>query len=265
MPGGLAARAVDVVAGFNGTPALRHSTFTVPGAVVTAVIGPNGSGKSTLLNLLTGLVRPSTGSVEVFGETPERARHRVGYVLQTNKVNEVMPVTVREVVSMGRYARLGMFGRFSAPDRTVVARAMERLGVDDLAARHLTELSGGQRQRVFVAQGLAQEADLLLLDEPITGLDVASRERIVTAIGEELSEERTVVFTTHDLAEAGEADHIILMAGEVVAEGPPERVLEPDLLARVFGVGILHLEDGSIVLDDGHHRSERHVHFERGS
>jgi manganese transport system ATP-binding protein len=143
---------------------------------------------------------------------------------------------------------------------------MERLQIVDLAGSHLTELSGGQRQRVFVAQGLVQEADLLLLDEPVTGLDIVSRDLIITAMGEELEQGRTVVFTTHDLAEAGEADHVILMSGRVVIDGPPAVVLSPDRLSAAYGIGIVHLEDGSIALDDAAHVTrQRHVHFERGA
>ncbi len=143
---------------------------------------------------------------------------------------------------------------------------MERLEIADLAGRHLHELSGGQRQRVFVAQGLAQQAELLLLDEPITGLDLVSIERIRAAIAEEIERGTTVVMTTHDVAEANRADHVILMSGRVHAEGPPAQALHPDRLSEAYGIAIVHLEDGSLVLDDAHHRpvGERHVHFERG-
>jgi ABC-type cobalamin/Fe3+-siderophores transport system ATPase subunit len=172
---------------------------------------------------------------------------------------------VREVVAMGRYAGLGPFRPARRGDADAVEEALRRLEIVDLAASHLTELSGGQRQRVFVAQGLAQEADLLLLDEPVTGLDIVSRDLIVTAIRDELGRGRTVVFTTHDLAEAADADHVILMSGAVVADGAPVDVLAPDRLAAAYGIGIVHLEDGSIALDDAVHATrERHVHFERG-
>jgi ABC-type Mn2+/Zn2+ transport system ATPase subunit len=119
---------------------------------------------------------------------------------------------------------------------------------------------------VFVAQGLAQEADLLLLDEPVTGLDLVSTERIRTAVAEELDRGTTVVMTTHDVADANQADHVLLMAGRVHTEGTPAQAMHPDRLSDAYGIGIVHLEDGSVVLDDAHHRpaAERHVHFERG-
>jgi len=266
MPEVAAVAGRDVVLAYNGSIAVAKSDFSVPVGKITAIIGPNASGKSTLLNSITGLANLRSGTIEVLGESVVKARSRVAYVLQATKVNEVMPVTVREVVAMGRYARLGRFRPFRRIDAAAVRESMERLDVADLAQRHLTELSGGQRQRVFVAQGLAQEADVFLLDEPVNGLDIVSRDRIVDVMRAEIEAGRTVVLTTHDLADAGDADHVILMAGRVMAEGTPHEVLDPDLLSRAYRIGIVHLEDGSIVLDDAAHRGKtRHVHFERGS
>ena len=260
----LAAVGVGTELAYNGRAAVGPSDFIVPQGRLSAVIGPNGSGKSTLLNALTGLVRVVGGSVEVFGSSPAKVHSRVAYVLQATKVNEAMPVTVGEVVAMGRFGIGPGFGSRSGHDRRICEDAMERVGITELASRRLTDLSGGQRQRVFVAQGLAQKADMLLLDEPLTGLDLGSRERIVEALGRELDDGKTVVLTTHDLAEAADADHVILMSGRVAAEGPPQQVLDPDLLSAAYGIGLVHLEDGRLVLDDAAHRPDRrHVHFER--
>ncbi len=266
MPRGLAAEGRGVVLAYNGRVALEASDFSIPKGRLTAVIGPNGSGKSTLLNGLAGLLSPRQGDLDVLGRPPGGSRRRVAYVLQATKVNEVMPVTVRETVAMGRYAWLGLWGFPTLPHRRAVQQALDRLEVADLADRHLHELSGGQRQRVFVAQGFAQEAELLLLDEPVTGLDLVSTEHIRMAVAEELERGATVVMTTHDVADANRADHVLLMAGRVHAEGPPSRALHPDRLSEAYGIGIVHLEDGSLVLDDAHHRpaAERHVHFGRG-
>jgi iron complex transport system ATP-binding protein len=265
MPPALAAEGRGVVLAYDGQVAMEASDFAIPAGRLTAVIGPNGSGKSTLLNGLAGLLSPHRGALQVLGRSPGRSRRHVAYVLQSTKVNEVMPVTVRETVAMGRYAWLGLWGFPTLPHRQAVQRAMERLEVADLADHHLHELSGGQRQRVFVAQGLAQEAELLLLDEPVTGLDLVSIERIRSAITEELERGATVVMTTHDVADANQASHVLLMAGRVHTEGPPSQALHPDRLSDAYGVAIVHLEDGSLVLDDAHHRpaAERHVHFER--
>jgi len=176
-------RADDVVISYGPTIAVARSSFTVPRGVITAVIGPNGSGKSSLLNAIAGVTPAAAGSVEVVataGRPP-----RFAYVLQMTKVNEALPITVYEVVAMGRYSTLGGYGWFRAADRDAIAEAMDRMGITDLAARHLHELSGGQRQRVFVAQGLAQDHELLLLDEPLTGLDLTSAKAIDDVIHDE--------------------------------------------------------------------------------
>jgi manganese transport system ATP-binding protein len=248
---------------YNGHLALDSSDLDIPSGTVTAIIGPNGSGKSTLLHAIAGLLEPIEGELGVLVSYP---KHRgAAYVLQATKVNEEMPITVREVVAMGRYRRLGMFGRFQEVDRRACRTAMERLDVYELSDRHLDELSGGQRQRVFVAQGLAQEADLLLLDEPVTGLDIVSRDRILEAVDTEQKRGATVVMTTHDLSEAANADHVVLLSGYVVSSGPPEDVLTPPNLTEAYGIKLVKTEDGSIMLDDPYHQAieGRHRHFDR--
>lgn len=260
---GVAVRARGLVLSWDGRVALAASDFEIPAASVTAVIGPNGSGKSTLLHAIAGLLDPVSGELSVMTRHP--LSEGIAYVLQSTKVNETMPVTVREAVLMGRFARLGMFGRVRRDDRERCRVAMERLRIADLEGRHLDELSGGQRQRVFVAQGLVQEADILLLDEPITGLDLVSKEIIDEVILEERDRGSTIVMTTHDLPEAGEADHVLLLGGEVVASGPPAEVLTPRCLTKAYGIPLTALESGAVVLDDAHHRAAgtRHVHFDR--
>ena len=207
--------------------ALAPSDFVIPAGSITTLIGPNGSGKSTLLNVIAGLVEPTTGSVVMEND----GRTRLSYVLQSTKVNEALPVTVAEVVAMGRYSRTGLLGRMNRDDRSAVQMAMKRMGIEDLASRHLTELSGGQRQRVFVAQGLAQQHDLLLLDEPLTGLDLPSARAIDDVIHDENSHGCTVIITTHDLAEAQAADWVVLLSGSVIAYGPPGEVLTQEHLS----------------------------------
>ena len=265
MPPQLAASGTGVVLAYGPNVAVDRSDFAIPAGALTAVIGPNGSGKSTLLHALAGLLAPRQGETTVLGRPPGEVHDRVAYVLQATRLNEVMPVTVGEVVAMGRYPRHGMLGRHRGHDRHACEAAMDRLAIDDLAGRHLTELSGGQRQRVFVAQGLAQDAELLLLDEPLTGLDLVSAETISRTIADEVQAGTTVVITTHDVARASRADHVLLMSRRVHTEGPPSVALHPDRLSDAYGIGILHLEDGSIVLDDAAHRHAmgRHVHLKR--
>ena len=161
--------ATDVVLGYGAHVALDRSSFEIPRPGITAIIGPNGSGKSTILNAIAGLLSPLSGSIDVAGRRP--GERRISYVLQTTKVNDHLPVTVEEVVTMGRYASAGWFSRLKTGDRERVQSAMDRTGATDLRRRHLDELSGGQRQRAFLAQGLAQDHDILLLDEPLSGID----------------------------------------------------------------------------------------------
>ncbi len=258
-----AVAARDVVLGYGSTVAVDRSSFTIPAGQITAVIGPNGSGKSTVLNAIAGLIAPSTGSLDV--PARRQGAHRIAYVLQTTKVNEALPVTVREVVTMGRYAAGRGWRRLDDDDRRAVDEAMARTGIAGLAGRHLQQLSGGQRQRVFVAQGLAQDHDILLLDEPLTGIDLPAAQAIDEVIHDETTRGCTVVLTTHDLSEARVADNVLLLSGRVVATGAPDEVLTVEHLASAYGPGLLHVDEGRIFIDDPAHRptGARHTHHER--
>lgn len=246
-----AVEAHDLVLGYGERTAIAQSRFHIPCGVVTALIGPNGSGKSTLLLALAGLLRPLAGSVTVFGESPRAARRKIALVLQETELSDVLPITVREVVMMGRYPALGLFRRPGKRDRGLVDDAMARLNIADLANRPIHELSGGQRQRVFVAQGLAQDADLLLLDEPAAALDIVSQGRIGEIVREERERGRTVAVTTHDLDDARRADWVLLIAGRVVACGPPDAVLTLENLSQAYGTRIIQIGQ-SFALDSTH-------------
>ena len=230
----------DVVLRYDGHTAVTSSTFTVPAGGITAVIGPNGSGKSTLLHAMAGLLSVAEGSLETLGRSPVRARPQISYVLQSMVVPATTPMTVRETIAMGRYPSLGWFRRLTPSDRGRVREAMRRLEIEGLAGRHLHELSGGQRQRVYVAQGLVQDHRLLLLDEPLTGLDVVSARTIDRIIHEERALGGSIVLTTHDLEEARAADHVVLTGGRVVSSGPPAAVCTPEHLMEAFGLGSVH-------------------------
>jgi iron complex transport system ATP-binding protein len=252
--------AEDLVLAYGRRVAVGPSSFVVPRGGITTLIGPNGSGKSTLLGAIAGLIEPAAGRIEV--TAAGGSEQRIAFVLQTTKVNDTLPVTVREIVTMGRFATTGAYHRLGAADRGAVAVAMERMGVSDLADRHLGELSGGQRQRVLVAQGLAQEHEILLLDEPVTGLDITSAQAIDQVIHDETLTGCTIVITTHDLAEAHVAEHVILLSGRVVASGAPAEVLTIENLTAAYGPNLLHVEGGQLFIDDPAHRPVpgRHVH-----
>lgn len=255
--------AEDLVLAFGDAIALNRSSFTIPRGKVTAVFGPNGSGKSTLLNAIAGLIEPRSGSIEV--EARSDGGHRISYVLQTTKINDSLPVSVQEVVTMGRYSGLGAYGWLASSDREAVSSAMERMGITGLASRHLTELSGGQRQRVFVAQGMAQDHDLLLLDEPLTGIDLTAAMAIDDAIHAEIDRGCSVILTTHDLSEAQVADYVVLLSGRVVASGPPAEVLTAEHLKAAYGPALLHVSEERVFIDDAAHApvGQRHVHRQR--
>lgn len=225
---------------YSGHLAIAPSDFTIPAGKITAVIGPNGSGKSTLLHAITGLADISAGDISVLGTTPDQARQEISYVLQYTPIPPGTPLTVRETVGMGRYPSTGLFRRFSNSDRERINSAMAELDISNLAGRHLYELSGGQRQRVYVAQGIVQDHQVLLLDEPLTGLDLNSAKVIDRIIHEEPTRGCTVVLTTHDLDEARAADHVILMKGRVIGSGTPKEVLTPANLQLAYGLGVLH-------------------------
>ncbi|MFA9447013.1 metal ABC transporter ATP-binding protein [Egicoccus sp. AB-alg6-2] len=225
---------------------------------VVAIIGPNGSGKSTLLGTISGLIRPDRGSIAVLGRPPRTMRRQVAHVLQTTVANEAVPLTVQETVRMGCYGLRGAFRPLGSEDREAVDDAVERLRITDLLDRQLLELSGGQRQRVYVAQALAQRAQVLLLDEPITGLDLVTQETITEVVAAERDRGATVVLTTHDVGTAQLADTTVLMATRVVAAGPPAHVLTPEHLTRAYGGHVHVLDDGTVVLDESHHHDHRH-------
>lgn len=256
MPESFVARGEGLTIGYS-EPALVDASFVIPAGQVTAVIGPNGSGKSTLLHALTGLLTPMAGTLSVLGTTPASARRRLAYVLQTISVPPGTPLTVREAVSMGRYPTLGPFRRMTRTDRSRVDQAMADLGITELARAPVAALSGGQRQRVFVAQGLAQDHDALVLDEPITGLDFLSAEAIDRIIHAETARGCSVVHSTHDLDEARAADYVLLLGQRTVRHGRPADVLTPARLQEAYGLGSHHpLAEGSEDLPTPHHDSD---------
>ena len=233
--------------------ALCDVTMEIPPGSSLAVIGPNGSGKSTLLGVLAGTIKAVSGTSTVKGPTP-------ALVLQSTEVDRSLPITVRDTVSLARYSSLGLFGRFRDADRTAIDKALKRLNIADLADRQLHELSGGQRQRVLVAQGIAQNTEVLLLDEPVTGLDVTSQAIILELIDDEVAAGRTVVVTTHNLGEARRCDHVLLLDTVAIAVGTPDEVLNEENLKRTFGGGFVRIGDEFILDDPHHHHHHHHPH-----
>ena len=218
--------------------ALDGASLEVTTGEITGLIGVNGAGKSTILKALMGILAPSGGTLQILGLAPEEARRTglVGYVPQAEDIDEDFPLTVRDVVGMGRYGRLGTTRRLGRVDRVAVADALEQVQLADLADRRIGRLSGGQRRRVFVARGLAQDAQVLLLDEPFSGVDKRSEAVIVAVLRALTARGGAVLVSTHDLAALPElADRAVLLHHRVLASGTPAEVLTPANLALAFG------------------------------
>jgi manganese/iron transport system ATP-binding protein len=214
-----------------------------------ALIGPNGAGKSTLIKAILGLVEAVTGTVEVLGTSPGRARGRVAYVPQADMLDADFPVTVAQVVLMGRYRRIGWVRRPGRADRAVADLALERVGLAGRAGDRFGILSGGQRQRVLLARALTQEPELLLLDEPFNGLDSTTTEVLLDVLAEQRKQGVAVVMATHDLSIAHLAcDTGCLLNHHQVAFAPISEALTPELLGETYGRSAVVLAGGSTIV-----------------
>ena len=230
---------------YGKTVAVTDVSLQIDSGSLLAVIGPNGAGKSAFLKALAGVVDIHSGKVEIAGPSPS-------FVMQSTDVDPSLPITVYDVVSLSRYSNRGILKRFRTEDRKVIQNAINRLNLNDLVNEQFHELSGGQRQRVLVAQGLAQESKVLLLDEPVNGLDIVSRDIILEMISEEKNNGRTVVVTTHNLSDARRADQVLLLNSFPISFGTPTEVLTESNLQKAFGENELHV-GAKVFLDDPHH------------
>lgn len=238
----------------EGRVALGSSSFEIPENKITALIGPNGSGKSTLLHALASLIPLASGELSIFNQSPERSKVNISYVFQHQDISRQAPMTVQKMVEIGRWANKRPWQKLNANDHKVVNEAMNRLNIFDLAERQVTQLSGGQLQRVHVAQGVATNHSILLLDEPLTGLDVTSAKIIDELMHEEPNRGCTVILTTHDLDEARAADHVLLLAGSVIASGSSREVLTQDNLETAYRLRSLHQNgDEPFTFETEHH------------
>ncbi len=237
-PGAPAVSVRGVSVSYAETLALQSVDLEVAAGRVHGLIGMNGSGKSTLFKALMGLVPLDAGAIELFGASAARARKalRVAYAPQTEDVDWDFPVSVADVVMMGRYGQMGWRRQPRAEDWEAVAAALERCELTELSQRQIGALSGGQRKRAFLARGLAQGAELLLLDEPFAGVDKRSEATITALLRELAAEGRTILVSTHDLvAVPALCDEVALINRRIVAHGKPAETLVPELLAAAFG------------------------------
>ena len=230
--------------------ALEDVSFSISAGDFLAVVGPNGSGKTTLLKVVLGLVRPERGAVRVFGRAPwdpRAERWRIGYSPQVASLDLRFPVRAGEVVLMGRYGRIGLMRRPTAADRAAAVRAMDRVGVSDLADRPIARLSGGQRQRVLLARALVAEPDLLLLDEPTTGVDVASTGSLYELLDGLRKGGMTIVIVSHDIGVvASYVDAVACLNRRLVAHGRPGEVLTSDAMEQMYGCEAMLFQHGRV-------------------
>ncbi len=237
-----AIRVENVSVYYGEVHALDHVDLTLNSGSVCGLIGMNGSGKSTLFKVIMGMIKPDNGSVRIAGLDAATARKsgRVGYVPQSEDVDWTFPISVRDVVMMGRYGHLGFLRRPRRADREAVAEALERVELTEFADRQIGQLSGGQKKRAFVARGIAQDASILLLDEPFAGVDKRSEATISTLLRELASDGRSILVSTHDLHAVPKlCDEAVLLMRNVLVHSDPDTVLQPENLALAFGLDVM--------------------------
>ncbi|ABV93400.1 metal transport system ATP-binding protein [Dinoroseobacter shibae DFL 12 = DSM 16493] len=253
VPIGLRARGVTVTYR-NGLTALNDASFEIPQGSITALVGVNGAGKSTLFKAIMGFVPVAKGEIEVMGGTVAAAlkANKIAYVPQNEEVDWSFPVLVEDVVMMGRYGHMGLLRIPSAKDRQAVQEALARVGMAEFRTRQIGELSGGQRKRVFLARALAQNGQVILLDEPFTGVDVQTEEAIIALLRDLRDEGRVMLVSTHNLGSVPEfCDRTILMKGTVLGYGPTETTFTQANLERAFGGVLRHFVlEGADLHDD---------------
>jgi manganese/iron transport system ATP-binding protein len=258
MTDGISAQNVTVTYR-NGHTALRDASFTIPRGTVTALVGVNGAGKSTLFKAIMGFVPASRGEIRLLGKTVKQALrdNLVAYVPQAEEVDWSFPVLVEDVVMMGRYGHMGFLRRPTSADRAAVDQALSRVNMQDYRHRQIGELSGGQRKRVFLARALAQDGQVILLDEPFTGVDVKTEDQIIALLRELRDEGRVMLVSTHNLGSVPEfCDRTVLIKGTVLDHGPTETTFTPENLKKAFGGVLRHFTLGGADLhDDGDSRA----------
>ncbi len=227
----------------NGHTALRHASFAIPTGTITALVGVNGAGKSTLFKAIMGFVPVAGGQIRVLGMSVHDAlaKNLIAYVPQAEEVDWNFPVLVEDVVMMGRYGHMSFLRIPSKNDRRLVDEALSRVGMGDYRTRQIGELSGGQRKRVFLARALAQEGQVILLDEPFTGVDVTTEEQIITLMRDLRAEGRVMLVSTHNLGSVPDfCDRTIFVKGTVLAAGTTAETFTEDNLKAAFGGALRH-------------------------
>jgi manganese/zinc/iron transport system ATP- binding protein len=239
-----AIEAVNVSVAYDTRPVLLGVSLSIQRGEVVGIIGPNGAGKSTLLRTLVGLIAPNTGEIRLLGGPVRSHRHRVAYLPQREGIDWTFPLLVEDLVMLGRIPHLGWGRRPGNRDTRVVSQCLEALGISELRTRHIGELSGGQQQRTLLARALAQEAEILLLDEAFMGVDAATEEAILALLARLRHDGRAVLIVDHDLTRAANAyDRLLLLNQRPVAFGPPAQALTREALRVTYAGRLVALEE----------------------
>jgi len=229
---------------YGSVVALQDVNLELAGRNLVGVIGPNGAGKSSLLKAILAMV-PQRGKITIEGQPINQARERIAYVPQRSDVRWDFPVTVADVVMMGRYKSIGWVKFASKRDHQIVAESLEQVGMTEFRRRQISQLSGGQQQRVFVARALAQQADIMLLDEPLSGVDTSSQEVIIGLLNQLRDAGKLIIMATHDLNAAQECNCCCCINHRLVAIGTPGQIFQPDILAQTYGGKLLTVNTGN--------------------
>lgn len=236
---------------YHQQPVLRDVTVAIPAGDLVAIIGPNGAGKSTFLKAILGLVPIDSGTIQVFGQPIDRDRHRVAYVPQTESVDWDFPVTAGEIVMMGRYPKLGILRRPGPEDRGIVGECLETVRMTEYVNRHIRQLSGGQQQRIFLARALAQQADVLLLDEPFVGVDARTEATILELMNTLSDQGKTLIVVIHNLGMLRRFDKIMMLNRSLIAFGPTAEIATDENLRQTYGGRLTLLERAEQELREG--------------
>ena len=229
---------------FDTTSVLWDIHFEIPQGKLVGIIGPNGAGKSTLLKVLLGMVKPLAGKLHCFGQPLKKTKKRVAYVPQRSSVDWDFPITAFELVLMGRYGKLGYFIWPKKTDREAAKNALELVGMSAFANRQISQLSGGQQQRLFLARALLQEADLYLMDEPFSGVDMSTEKTLIGLMDKLKSTGKTLLVVHHDLSTVDAYfDWVIMLNTCMVACGPVSEIFNPDTIMRTYGRSNALLEE----------------------
>lgn len=225
----------NLTVSYDSKPALLDISISVESGLMIGIIGPNGAGKSTLIKAILGFVEPDFGEIKIFGKSHDEAKGKIAYVPQRRAVDWQYPITVKQVALLGRYGDIPWWREPTAEDREIVDNALNMVKMSEFENRQIGQLSGGQQQRVFLARALAQQAEMLLLDEPFAGVDAATERAISEVLERAKNKGQTLIVVHHDLTTAAEYfDRLVLLKQRLYAYGSPDKVLDIDLLSEVY-------------------------------